>query len=76
MLDEERRYNEALTYLEKAHATYPEEIIYLANTAEIFYKLKAVQQAIAYAKECEAKSYISDIIRKVLSHEHISTTKS
>ncbi|GAA5038134.1 hypothetical protein GCM10011506_35220 [Marivirga lumbricoides] len=70
LLDEEERHKEALPYFEKAYNTYANEIMYLANIAEIYYKLNRIKQAIHYAKECINKGYDSDFITKVLSQKH------
>jgi tetratricopeptide (TPR) repeat protein len=67
LLDEQKRYPEALSYFEKAAATYPEEIIYTANIAEIYYRMENHQKALHYADECTLKGYTSDIISEILA---------
>lgn len=67
LLDEEKRYGEALTYFEKASAAYPDEIMYKANIAEIYYKLNDPAQALRYADECISKGYTSDMISKIMA---------
>lgn len=71
LLDEEKRYKEALTYFDKAYNAYPKEIFYLANKAEILYKLKETEKAVKYAKQCVEMGYDSDFINKLLNQEHI-----
>lgn len=67
LLDEEKRYGEALPYFEKASAAYPDEIMYKANIAEIYYKLNDVAQALRYADECVNKGYTSDMISEIMA---------
>jgi len=67
LLDEEKRYQEALTCFEKASATYPDEIMYKANIAEIYYKLNDPGQALRYADECVSKGYASDMISEIMA---------
>ncbi len=67
LLDEEKRYQEALTCFEKAFATYPDEMIYTANIAEIYYKLNNPGQALRYAEECVSKGYTSDMISEIMA---------
>lgn len=66
LLDEEKRYKEALPYFEKAYATYPDETMYIANIAEIFHKLKQPELAVQFAKKCIERGNASDIIHEIL----------
>src|SRR5690606_20169937 len=71
LLDAEQRYKEALPYFEKAAQTYPEEIIYTANVAEIYYKLKEASKALQYANKCSDKGYTSDMMSEILKNKGI-----
>ena len=71
LLDEEHRYKEALPYFEKAAQTYPKEVIYTANVAEIYYKLKEASQALHYANECSDRDYTSDMITDILKNKGV-----
>ena len=62
-------YEKALPYFEKAAALFPEEIIYMANIAETYYKLKRPAKAIYLAKETQKRGYISDIMNEIINNK-------
>ncbi|RAW02222.1 tetratricopeptide repeat protein [Pseudochryseolinea flava] len=65
-LDDQKRYNEALPYFEKAALTSPQEAMYLANIAEIHHKMGQAKEAKSYARKAKLLQYDSDMIRKIL----------
>lgn len=69
LYDEEKRYAEALVYFEKAYDTYPDMLYYLANIAEIHYKLKHAEKAVHYAQECVKKECTLDIITEIIANK-------
>lgn len=75
LYDEEKRYVEALERFEKAYATYPQQLFYLANIAEIYYKLKDAKQAFHYAKECIEKEFTSDIVDEIVRNKGVIMNK-
>lgn len=68
MLDQVLKYKEALSYFEKANELVPEMAIYVANKAEIHYKLKNRKEAISFAKEAQEKGDTSEIVKEILKN--------
>ena len=66
LFDAEKRYPESLSSFEKAAETHPQETMYLANIAEIHYKMKNMKQALHYAEQCMSKDYTSDMIKEIV----------
>ncbi|NHN26636.1 hypothetical protein FIA58_013200 [Flavobacterium jejuense] len=66
LLDEDLDYKKALSYFEKANELAPEMAIYVANKAEIHYKLKNRKKAISFAKEAQEKGDTSEIVKEIL----------
>jgi hypothetical protein len=71
LYDEEKRYGEALERFKKAYASYPQQLFYLANIAEIHYKLKDAKQALHFAQECIAKEFTSDMVAEIIKNEGV-----
>ncbi|MDF3821325.1 hypothetical protein P3G55_15585 [Leptospira sp. 96542] len=66
LLDDEGRYKESLYHFELAAKTYPEEVIYTANIAEIYHKMNQNKKAVQYARICTDRGYTSAIISEIL----------
>ena len=71
MLDQVLKYKKALSYFEKANELVPEMAIYVANKAEIHYKLKNTKEAISFAKEAIGKGDTSAIVKEILNNKGI-----
>ena len=71
LYDEQKRYPEALVCFEKAYAIYPEMLYYLANIAEVHYKLKQDKEALHYAQECVKKECTSDMISEIIANKGV-----
>lgn len=69
MLDEDLKYKESLSYFEKANELVPEMAIYVANKAEIHYKLKHPKEAISFAEEAQKKGDTSNIVQEILKNK-------
>ena len=66
-LDVQKKYEESLPYFKNAALTGTNEPMYIANIAEVYYKLKDPKQALNYAEKAKQKGYSSkmmDVIRK------------
>lgn len=68
MLDLDLKYKESLFYFEKANELVPEMAIYVANKAEIHYKLKNRKEAVSFAKEAQEKGDTSKIVKEILQN--------
>lgn len=68
MLDQDLKYKESLSYFEKANELVPEMAIYVANKAEIHYKLKNRKEAISFAIEAQKKGDTSEIVKNILKN--------
>ncbi|VXB20356.1 conserved membrane hypothetical protein [Flavobacterium sp. 9AF] len=69
MLDDDLEYKASLPYFEKANRLVPEMAIYVANKAEIHYKLKNRKKAISFAKEAQEKGDNSKIVQEILMNK-------
>lgn len=69
MLDQVLKYKKALSYFEKANELVPEMAIYVANKAEIHYKLKNTKEAVSFAKEAIEKGDTSQIVKEILTNK-------
>ncbi len=68
MLDQDLKYKESLSYFEKANELVPEMAIYVANKAELHYKLKNRKEAISLAIEAQEKGDTSKIVKEILKN--------
>lgn len=71
VLDELKRYAEALPFFEKAASIDPEEGIYLANIAELNYKLGNQKEALSYVQKARKKNFDSDMMGDILKNNGI-----
>jgi tetratricopeptide (TPR) repeat protein len=71
VLDEQKRYAEALPYFEKAALIEPEDGMYLANIAELHYKLGQAKEAIRFVRQAKEKKFESDLMSEILKNEGI-----
>ncbi|WP_445711657.1 hypothetical protein [Flavobacterium sp.] len=69
LLDDDKEYEKALPYFEKAADICPEDVMYTANIAEIHYKLKNVKKAIYFANETQKKGYISEMMTTIIKNK-------
>ncbi|MBM9577442.1 hypothetical protein JWG45_09780 [Leptospira sp. 201903070] len=65
-LDEMGRWEESIRSFQDAEKLSPEESIYPANIAEIFWKLKDEKSANRYAKKAQSLGNRSEIVEKIL----------
>lgn len=70
-LDDEQRYEEALPYFYKASQTEPDEGMYLANIAELHYKLGQAKEAMKYVHKAQEKNYQSDMVNEIIKNNGI-----
>lgn len=66
LLDQELRYEEAITYFEKAIESYPKEGMYVCNRAEMYCKLKDPKKALEVAEKAKKLGHESEILNKIL----------
>jgi len=71
VLDDEKRYAEALTFFEKASLIVPEDGMYLANIAELHYKLGHANEAQRYARLAQDKKHQSDMMNEIFNNNGI-----
>lgn len=71
LYDEEKSYPESLARFEKAYASYPEQLFYLANMAEIQYKLKNANKALELAQECLNKGCTLEILTEIIKNKGV-----
>lgn len=71
LYDEEKRYPESLASFEKAYTNYPDQLFYLANIAEIYYKLKDAKKALHSANECVSKGCSLDILTEIIKNKGV-----
>jgi len=71
VLDEQKHYEEALPYFEKAASIEPEEGIYLANIAELNYKLGHQKEALSYVQKAREKNFDSELMGDILKNNGI-----
>ncbi len=70
-LDDKQRYAEALPYFYKASQIEPDEGMYLANIAELHYKLVQAKEAMSYARQAQGKNYQSEMMNDVLKNKGV-----
>lgn len=69
MLDEDLKYEEALAYFQKASEVMPEIADYIANQAEIYYKIGKAKQAVDYALQSQQKGGDFKILKEILQNK-------
>lgn len=70
-LDVEKRYEEALPYFKKAALTHPQEPMYVANVAEIYYKLQMPKEALKHAKAAQASGNKGGIVEEIIKNSGV-----
>jgi len=70
-LDIEKRYEESIPYFKKAALTVPSDLMYTANIAEMYYKLKQPIEAVKYAKRVTQQGYSSDMMSEILANNGV-----
>ncbi|MHA7060025.1 tetratricopeptide repeat protein [Aquimarina sp. M1] len=70
-LDEEKQYEEALSYFKNAALTATNEPMYLANIAEIYYKIKNPKEAMNYVNKAKQQGHSSEMIDEIIQNEGI-----
>ncbi|WP_348799739.1 tetratricopeptide repeat protein [Flavobacterium adhaerens] len=68
-LDAEKRYEEALSYFKKAAQSAPSNAMYVANMAELYYKLGKPEEAVKYAKTALANGNQGDILKEIIENK-------
>ncbi|WP_299255046.1 hypothetical protein [uncultured Cytophaga sp.] len=72
-LDVEKRYEEALPYFKKAALNVPSEPMYVANVAEMYYKLGKSKEAVKHAKAARANGNEGEILQKIIDNKGVIT---
>lgn len=70
-LDVEKRYEEALPYFKNAALTATNEPMYLANIAEIYYKLKNPKEALNYVQKAKQSGHSSEMMDEISTNKGI-----
>jgi tetratricopeptide (TPR) repeat protein len=70
-LDAEQRYAEALPYFQKAALTSSDEPMYVANIAEIYYKLHQPKEALKHAQTAFAHGNQADIVKEIIANKGV-----
>lgn len=70
-LDVEKRYEEALPYFKNAALTATNEPMYLANIAEIYYKLKNPKEALNYVQKAKQNGHSSEMLDEISTNKGI-----
>ncbi len=70
-LDALKRHEEALPYFKKAALEEPSDPMYVANIAEIYYKLKNPKEAFNYAKKAKANGNTAEILKEIIKNKGI-----
>ncbi|WP_109851810.1 hypothetical protein [Aquimarina sp. AU58] len=70
-LDVEKRYEEALPYFKNAALTATNEPMYLANIAEIYYKLKNPKEALNYVQKAKQNGHSSEMMDEISTNKGI-----
>lgn len=73
-LDIEKRFEEALPYFKKAAVTAPNEHMYVANVAEIYYKLEKPKEALEYAKSARSNGSEAVILKEIIDNKGVLAT--
>ena len=69
LYDDEKLYAESLACFEQAYEIHPDQLFYLANIAEVHYKLKDAKKALQVANACLSKGCTLDILREIISNK-------
>jgi hypothetical protein len=70
-LDLEKRYEEALPYFKKAALSSPNDFMYVANVAEIYYKLGKSKEAVQYAKSAQVNGSTASILKEIIENKGV-----
>lgn len=70
-LDVEKRYEEALCYFKKAALSTPTDPIYIANVAEIYYKLGKPDEAVKHAKIARENGNEGEILNEIIENKGV-----
>ncbi|WP_028980653.1 hypothetical protein [Sporocytophaga myxococcoides] len=70
-MDVENRYEEALVYFKKAALIAPHDPMYVANVAEIYYKLRKPKEALKHAIAARANGNQGDILKEIIDNKGI-----
>ncbi|MDR7212085.1 hypothetical protein [Flavobacterium piscis] len=70
-LDTEKKYEEALAYFNKAALLAPTDPIYIANIAEIYYKLGKPKEALKHAKASIANGNETAILLEIIENSGV-----
>ena len=70
-LDVQKKYAESLPYFKNAAQTATNEPMYIANIAEIYYKLKDPKQALNFAKKAKQKGASSEMMDEIQKNNGI-----
>lgn len=70
-MDIEHRYEEALMYFKKAALTAPHDPMYVANVAEIYYKLRKPKEALKHAMAARANGNQGDILKEIIENKGV-----
>ena len=71
VLDGEQRFAEALPCFQKASLIEPEDGMYLANIAELHYKLGQAKEAVNYAHRAKEKNFESEMMSDILKNKGV-----
>ncbi|WP_378183413.1 tetratricopeptide repeat protein [Aquimarina sp. SS2-1] len=74
-LDVEKRYEESLHYFKNAALTATNEPMYLANIAEIYYKLKNPEEALNYVTKAKQNGHSSEMMDEIIQNKGIINLK-
>ncbi|WP_343697813.1 tetratricopeptide repeat protein [Flavobacterium sp.] len=69
ILDIELRYEESLSYFEKAIEINPKEPIFVCNLGEMYYKLKQPEKALKEARRAKMMGYESAMLNEILANK-------
>jgi hypothetical protein len=69
MLEEDSKYEAALGYFQKSSAAMPEVADYIANQAEIYYKMGKAKQAVDCALQSQQKGGDFKILNEILQNK-------
>jgi len=70
-LDIEKRYEEALHYFKKAANSAPNDPMYIANVAEIYYKSGKSKDALQHAKSARANGSEAVILKEIIENKGV-----
>jgi len=69
VLDEMQRYRESLKKFQTASSLVPDDGMYLANIAEIYYKMGRSANAVNYACKSREKKFESELLNEILKNK-------